>query len=71
MIASADYVNTVTDLRFGPSSTNQCVLIPVTDDVVPEVPEQFSVMLARTTLLAGIVLTPDRTTVTIHDDDGK
>ena len=45
--------------------------IPVINDMIPEVPEQFSVILAMTTPLPGIVLTPDVATVAIHDDDGK
>ena len=71
MVASADYASTIADLRFGPSTISQCVPIPVINDMVPEVPEHFTVMLAMTTPLPGIVLTPDSTTVTIHDDDGK
>jgi len=67
----ADYANTTADLRFGPSSGNHCVLIPVINDMVPEVPEHFRVVLAMTTPLPGIVLNPDSTTVDVHDDDGK
>jgi len=69
-IALADYASTLANLTFGPSSRNQCVLIPIINDMVPEVPEQFRLMLTMTTPLPGIVLTPDSTTVTIHDDDG-
>ena len=39
--------------------------------MIPEVPEQFRVMLAMATPLPGIVLTPDVATVAIHDNDGK
>ena len=56
---------------FGPSSRKRCVQIPVTNDMVPEVPEHFSVVLSMTTPLAGVVLTPDNATVVINDDDGK
>ena len=70
-IASADYASTSANLRYGPSSRNQCVPIPIINDMVPEVPEQFRVMLAVVTPLPGIVLTPESTTVTINDDDGK
>ena len=45
--------------------------IPVTNDMVPEVPEHFSVVLSMTTPLAGVVLTPDNATVVISDDDGE
>ena len=68
---SADYANTTADLMFGPSSRNQCVLIPVINDMVPETLEQFRVKLAMTIPLPGIVLTPDTATIVINDDDGK
>ena len=70
-IASADYTSKSVDLMFGPSSRRQCVLIPVINDMVPEVPECFSVVLSMTTPLAGVILTPDNATVVINDDDGK
>ena len=56
---------------FGPSSNKQCMLIPVTNDMVPEVPEHFSIMLSMTTPMAGVILTPNNATVVINDDDGK
>ena len=56
---------------FGPSSRKQCVLIPVLNDMVPEVPEHFSVVLSMTAPLAGVILTPDNATVVINDDDGE
>ena len=56
---------------FGSSSDKRCVMIPVLNDTVPEVPEHFSVMLSMTTPLAGVILTPDNTTVVINDDDGE
>ena len=71
MLASADYVSITSDLTFGPSSRKQCVLIPVLNDMVPEVPEHFSVVLSMTTPLAGVILTPDNVTVIINDDDGE
>ena len=71
IIVSADYANTTADLRFGPSSRKQCVQIPVINDMVPEAPEHFRVMLAMATPLPGIVLTPDTATIIINDDDGK
>ena len=70
-IASADYTSKSVDLIFGPSSRKQCVLIPVLNDTVPEVPEHFSVVLSMTTPLAGVILTPDSATVVINDDDGE
>jgi len=71
IVGSADYANTTADLTFGPSSRNQCVLIPVINDVVPENLEQFRVKLAISTPLPGVVLTPDIATIVINDDDGK
>ena len=56
---------------FGPSNNKRCVLIPVTNDMVPEVPEHFGIMLSMTTPLAGVILTPDNATVVINDDDGE
>ena len=67
-IASADYVSSTVDLMFRPSNNKQCVLIPVTNDMVPEVPEHFSVVLSMTIPLAGVILTPDNATVVISDD---
>ena len=71
IIVLADYENTTADLRFGPSSRNQCVPIPLINDMVPEAPEHFKVMLGMATPLPGIVLTPDTATIVINDDDGK
>ena len=70
-IASADYSSKSVDLIFGSSNNKQCVLIQVTNDTVPEVPEHFSVVLSMTTPLAGVILTPDNATVVINDDDGE
>jgi len=71
IIASADYTNIATNLRFGLNSRKQCVLIPVINDLVPEVQECFRVMLAITTPSPGIILTPDSATIVINSDDGK
>ena len=71
IIASVDYTSKSVDLMFGPSNNKRCVLIPVTNDTVPEVPEHFSVVLSMTTPLAGVILTPDNATVFISDDDGE
>ena len=70
-IASADYTSKSVDLMFGSRSRKQCVQISVLNDKVPEVPEHFSVVLSMTTLPAGVILTPDNTTVVINDDDGE
>ena len=70
-IASADYTSKSVDLMFGSSNNKRCVVIPVTNDAIPEDPEHFSVMLSMTTPLAGVILTPDNATVVINDDDGK
>ena len=56
---------------FGSSNSKQCVLIPVLNDTVPEVPEHFRVVLSMTTPVAGVILTPDNATVVVNDDDGK
>ena len=69
--ASVDYTRKSVDLVFGPSSRKRCVLIPVLNDTVPEVPEHFSLVLSMTPPLAGVVLTPDNATVVINDDDGE
>ena len=69
--ASVDYSRKSVDLMFGPSSRKRCLLIPVLNDMVPEAPEHFSVMLSMTTPLAGVILTPDNATVVINDDDGE
>ena len=66
-----DYTRKSVDLMFGPSNNKRCVLIPVLNDTVPEVPEHFSVVLSMTTPLAGVILTPDNVTVVISDDDGE
>ena len=71
LIASGDYVSSTVDLIFGPSNRRQCVLIPLLNDTVPEVPEHFSVALSMTAPQAGVILTPDNATVIISDDDGK
>ena len=70
-IASADYVSSSVALVFGASNRKQCVPIPVTNDMVPEDPEHFSVVLSMTTPLAGVILTPDNATVVVNDDDGE
>ena len=71
IIASADYISIATNLRFGLNRRKQCVLIPVINDVVPEVQESFRVMLTTTTPSPGIILTPDIATIVINSDDGK
>ena len=69
--ASVDYTRKSVDLVFGPSSRKRCALIPVLNDMVPEVPEHFSVFLSMRTPLAGVILTPNNATVVINDDDGE
>ena len=71
IIASADYTSITTYLRFGLNSRDQCVLIPVINDMVPETQEYFQVKVAMTTPLPGIVLNADTATIVINDDDGK
>jgi len=70
-IASADYTSIATNLRFGLNSRDECVHIPVINDMVPETQEYFRVKLAMATPLPGIVLTADTATIVINDDDGK
>ena len=70
-IASADYTGKSVDLMFGSSNNKRCVVIPVTNDAIPEDPERFRVMLSMTTPQAGVILTPDNVTVVINDDDGE
>ena len=69
--ASVDYTRKSVDLVFGPSSRKRCALIAVINDMVPEVPEHFSVFLSMRTPLAGVILTPDNATVVVNDDDGE
>ena len=70
-IASADYTSKSVDLMFGSSNNKQCVVIPVTNDAIPEDPEHFRVMLSMPIPQAGVILTPDNVTVVINDDDGE
>jgi len=71
IIASADYTSIATNLRFELNRRKQCVLIPVIDDMVPEVQECFRVILTTTTPSPCIVLTPDSANIFINSDDGK
>ena len=47
------------------------MLIPVSNDAIPEVEESFRVMLAITTPSPGIILIPESATIVINSDDGK
>jgi len=47
------------------------VPIPLINDMVPEAPEHFTVMLGMVTPLPDVVLTPDTATIVISDDDGE
>ena len=70
-IALADYTSKSVDLMFGSSNNERCVVIPITNDAIPEDPEHFRVMLSMTTPLAGVILTPDNAIVVVNDDDGE
>ena len=59
-------------LTFGPDSTEQPVMIPITNDTVYEPPiEEFFTNLELVTDNANVIVRPARATVMIFDDDSK
>ena len=59
-------------LTFGPDSTEQLVLIPITNDTVYEqLVEEFISNLVLVTDNANVIVRPARATVRIFDDDSK
>ena len=64
-----DYVSTTVTLTFNGTSTTTCTDIFITPDDDYEGNETFSVSL--TTTDSNVTLNPDRSQVTITDDDGK
>ena len=63
-----DYQGMKESLRLSNTNRRICVSIPITDDTVPEIPQDFTVVLS--TVEANLFLGPGNATVTIHDDDG-
>ena len=55
-------------LNFSPSSTEQCVNVPTTEDTVFEPDEQFFATLTGSA--PRLTLSPREATVTILNDDG-
>ena len=56
-------------LIFDETTSLSCLYIEVTDDLVFELPEQFTLQLYTST--ASVVLSPDTATVNIADNDSK
>ena len=66
-----DYSPTTATFTFTPANagSRQCVVIPITDDMVVEDDELFSCRL--TTTDPAVDLDPQEAAAIIHDDDGK
>ena len=68
-IASSDFQNTVSIIRFGPGEVISCYNQTIVDDTVPEFLETFDlVILANSVIMAGNQSTSQ---ITIIDDDIK
>ena len=70
---SGDYERVVTDLSFGPRTTEQVVNIGITNDDILEFDENFSSTLVLVLMppVDRVNLNPDRATITIVDNDSK
>ena len=67
--APGDYIQVSQRVRFSQTATSFNVTVMITDDVIFENREQFSV---RTEIIStGISIDPVETTVTINDTDGE
>lgn len=66
--ATQDYVSVAADLTFTGDQTMQCIDIDILDDNVLEVSERFDVHL-RVENEPSVLLSPNRTVVSIQDDD--
>ena len=53
------------------SATSQCHSIAVVDDDVVEESEDLQVSLVAVFNVATVLLSPNLTTITVHDDDSK
>ena len=68
---NSDYVSEAFLFEFHPSnSTMACGSINITDDDTPENEEEFFIAVL-TTGDSAVILSPNMTTITILDDDGK
>ena len=68
-LASKDYSSKAVDLVLDSVITRSCEVIPILNDVAPELPEDFTVRLTITDDCADTAT--DVATVTISDDDGE
>ncbi|WP_181438623.1 Calx-beta domain-containing protein [Paenibacillus sambharensis] len=67
--AGSDFTSTSGTLQFGPYEYQKTILIPITDDSVPEYAEQFNMQLSVPTGGNAVLGSPSTATVTILDDD--
>ena len=67
--APGDYIQVSQHVRFSQTATSFNVTVTITDDVIFENREQFSVRIEI--ISAEISIDPGETTVTINDTDGK
>lgn len=63
----ADYTATSGTLTFGPGVTTQSIVVPLTNNALPEADETFTVTLSNPT--GGATLVNETTTITITDTD--
>ena len=64
-----DFVAHSVDLTFGPSVTQQDVMITIIDDLRLEHDEQFNSFVALTAADPAIILSPSQASITIFDND--
>jgi len=67
--APQDYIVISTHLLLTPSETRKCINITLLDDSIVEEREKFALELASSEV--GILLNPNKTTITIQDTDRK
>lgn len=67
--APQDYIGISTHLLLTPSETRKCINITLLDDSIVEEREKFALELASSEV--GILLNPNKTTITIQDTDRK
>lgn len=67
--APYDYVQTVSQISFNAAKHRRCAHIPIVDDGSFELPESFNVVIE--TLDQNVTINPDKSTVTIVDNDCK
>ena len=70
--APDDYTSvTNQQLTFGPGTTSIPVDIPIVNDNIVELEEQFTASLSLGTTASNVQVDPDLATISITDDDGK